>query len=331
VSDEEDGGDNRAGTGDGASQGGAALEVLGLRKRYGETVALNGVDLTVNAGERFGLLGPNGAGKTTLVSIVSTLLHADSGTVRVGGKDARGDANAVRALIGLAPQETGLYASFSALENLDFFAGLYGLRGAERSKRVQQAIEDVGLGEHARKRVATYSGGMKRRLNLAVALLHRPALLLLDEPTVGVDPQSRRHILDSIRELNRTAGTTVIYTTHYMEEVQDLCERVAIIDRGEIVAVDAIARLLAPFGAAVILFRAPANDAFQRRLQAELRPCHFALQDGVYQIGADRPEQAIPELLRIAAEERAPVDDLRVTNPSLEQVFLSYTGRELRD
>jgi ABC-2 type transport system ATP-binding protein len=307
------------------------LEALELTKRYGETLALNGVSLSVGQGEIFGLLGPNGAGKTTFVSIVSTLLPFDGGNVTVGGQDVRAAPRAVRSRIGLAPQDVGLYDPLSTVENLRFFGGLYGLHGSELAQRIDDAIAVAGLEEHRGKRVGTFSGGMKRRLSLAVALLHRPALLLLDEPTAGVDPQSRHHLLESIRAINRDWGTTVVYTTHYMEEAEELCDRVAIIDHGRIIRCDAVREMLAGFGATVLLFRAAASDRLTSRLQAEVAPVHLSCRDGLYQVGLHSLQESLPRILQIAEEERAALDDLRMTRPTLEQVFLSLTGRGLRD
>jgi ABC-2 type transport system ATP-binding protein len=310
---------------------GAMLECAGDRKSYGETAALDGVDLSIKRGEIFGLLGPNGAGKTTLVSIISTLLALDGGSVRVGGYDIRSQPRQVRAITGLAPQDTGLYDPLNARENLEFFGGIYGLHGKVLRDRIDQALEVAGLGDQAKKTTEKYSGGMKRRLSLAIALLHRPELLLLDEPTAGVDPQSRHHLLDSIRELNRSAGTTVVYTTHYMEEVEELCERVAIIDHGRIVADGAVRSLLGGFGETVLIFRAEATGRLTERLRGEVAAVHFSHADGLFQIGVERLQDALPCVLRIAGEESANLEDLRITKPTLEQVFLSITGRELRD
>jgi ABC-2 type transport system ATP-binding protein len=309
----------------------AMLEVARISKTYGGTVALDDVSLSVGQGEIFGLLGPNGAGKTTLVSIISTLLAPDGGSVCVGGHDVQRAPQTVRGLIGLAPQDTGLYGPLTARENLGFFGGLYGLRGKELSTRVDEAIEQAGLQDQGKKHVETFSGGMKRRLSVAIALLHRPALLLLDEPTAGVDLQARHHILESIRELSRNSGTTVIYTTHYMDEVEELCERVAIIDHGQIVACDAVRSLLGGFGETVMLFRAEATNRFGERLHTEVVSAHLSTQDGLYQIGVERLQESLPHVLRIAEEEAVSLEDLRIARPSLEQVFLSLTGRELRD
>jgi ABC-2 type transport system ATP-binding protein len=208
---------------------------------------VDGLDATVKVGEAFGLLGPNGAGKTTTLSVLCTLLRPTSGTAAVGGHDVRRDPKAIRRLIGLVPQEIALYPRLTARENLRYFGRLHGLRGKALEERVEEALATVALEEHAERPVAAFSGGMKRRANLAAAILHRPSILFLDEPTVGIDAQSRSLILGYLMRL-REGGTTLVYTTHYMEEAQQLCSRVAVMDSGRIVADGTPADLLARHG-----------------------------------------------------------------------------------
>ena len=217
-----------------------------VRKRYGSIVAVDGLSLTVQRGEVLGLLGPNGAGKSTTVNLAVGLLAPDSGRVTIDGKGQPTNPHVRRAL-GIAPQALALYDLLSGEENLQFFADVYSLPGAQRAERVRWALEFVGLTERRRDRVATYSGGMKRRLNLAAALIHDPELILLDEPTVGVDPQSRRQIFDNILAL-KGLGRTIVYTTHYMEEAERLCDRVAIIDQGKLLALGSVQQLLDAHG-----------------------------------------------------------------------------------
>ncbi len=213
------------------------LEVSDVRKRFGTVEALRGVSLAVDAGEMFGLLGPNGAGKTTLLSILAGLADPDSGSARLFGRAlTRSDFDLKRA-IGLATQDVSLYGELTGRENLEFFGRLYGMRGPELAKRVGEVLEFTALTDRANDRVATYSGGMRRRLNLGASVVHRPRILYLDEPTTGVDPQSRNHIFEEVRSLN-AAGVTVIYTSHYMEEVEALCPRIAILDQGRVIACD---------------------------------------------------------------------------------------------
>jgi ABC-2 type transport system ATP-binding protein len=218
------------------------LEIRGLRKAFGSLVAVNDVSFTIEPGQILGLLGPNGAGKTTTVSMISGLLTADSGEVRVDGRPLSGDTDSAKRKIGLVPQDLALYDELSARDNLRFFGALYNLTGAALEQAIASALTLVGLSDRVRDRVKTFSGGMKRRLNLAAALLHNPEILLLDEPTAGVDPQSRNAIFDNLEELKRR-GKALLYTTHYMEEAERLADRVVVIDRGVVVANDTLAGL----------------------------------------------------------------------------------------
>ncbi len=212
------------------------IRANGLTKSYGTFQVVNGVNLDVRTGEVFGLLGPNGAGKTTLISLLTGILTPDTGVAKICGHDLITESRQVKSKISLVPQELALYQELSAIDNLQFFAELHRLSGAEMKRRIEEALEIVQLKDLAKKKVITYSGGMKRRLNLAIGLLNHPWLLFLDEPTVGVDPQSRNHIFESIRYLVKYMNLTVFYTTHYMEEAQTLCHRVAIYDHGQIIA-----------------------------------------------------------------------------------------------
>ncbi len=231
------------------------LETRGLGKDYGSIRALDGLDLEVEEGEIFGLLGPNGAGKTTAISMMCGVVTPSRGTARVAGLDIARQPLEARQLIGLVPQDLALYEELSAVQNLRFFGGLYGLAGGELSARTDWALELAGLRERAREPVARYSGGMKRRLNLAAGLLHRPRLVILDEPTVGVDPQSRNHLFATIRALSAQHGMTVLYTSHYMEEVELLCRRVAILDRGALIACSTVEDLVAKHGGDEVVVR----------------------------------------------------------------------------
>ena len=275
-----------------------------VRKSYGATVALDSMSLDVRPGEVFGLLGPNGAGKSTTVSLAVGLLEPDRGSVAIAGLGAPSDPR-VRAKIGVAPQTLAVYEELSAEENLRFFAAIQGLDGATVEERTRWALEFVGLTGRARDRVATYSGGMKRRLNLAVGVVHDPPLLLLDEPTVGVDPQSRNAIFENILALKRQ-GRTILYTTHYMEEAQRLCDRVGIIDQGRLLALDTVPRLIADHGGTSALV-----------LQRDGREVRVETDDPV------------AELSRLATNGGLP--PFRLEQPDLEAVFLNLTGRHLRD
>ena len=308
----------------------AVLEVADLHKRYGATVALDGVFLTVEAGEVFGLLGPNGAGKTTLLSIVTGLVRADRGTVRLFSKPFTHDHREMRRLVGLGTQDLSIYPDLTARENLRFFGKLYGLRGKQLESLVDAELAAVGLTDRANDRVSTFSGGMKRRLNLAAAVVHRPKLLLLDEPTTGVDPQSRNHIFDQVRALS-AAGMTIIYTSHYMEEVQTLCRRIAILDHGKVRACDTLPNLLKQLDATLRVTLANAPQDFATRLAAipgvkRVRPTESGFELVVEEIG--------PALAKVAAVCTATGTELvtvNTTEPTLERVFLHLTGRALRD
>src|SRR5215470_17508996 len=244
------------------------VDVDNLGKRYGDLDAVRGVSFAIQPGEVLGLLGPNGAGKTTTISMLSTLLRPSYGDAHVFGKSVVSDVRSVRRLVGIAPQDISLYPNLSAVENLDFFGRIYGVASARLRTRAAELLDLVGLTARADERVDTYSGGMKRRLNLACGLVHAPRLLLLDEPTVGVDPQSRHHILTAIHGIARQ-GTTVLYTTHYMEEAERLCDRIAIMDEGRIVATGTLAELLQIVGMGeVIEIRATLGDGERARLRA---------------------------------------------------------------
>jgi ABC-2 type transport system ATP-binding protein len=280
------------------------LTLTNLRKTFGSIVAVDDLSLSVRRGEVFGLLGPNGAGKSTTVSLAVGLLAPDAGQVRIEGLGDPVEPN-VRQRIGVATQALALYDLLTGNENLRFFGEVYGLSGGTLDTRVASCLDFVGLGDRKDDRVATYSGGMKRRLNLAAALVHDPDLLLLDEPTVGVDPQSRNKIFENIEALHRQ-GRTIIYTTHYMEEAERLCDRLAIVDHGKLLALGSVHELLAAQGGAPTLVVQTNGDA--RRIQT-----------------AD----PLSELNRIAASTR--IESFHLERPTLEQVFLRLTGRSLRD
>jgi ABC-2 type transport system ATP-binding protein len=279
------------------------LTLENVRKSFGKLVAVDGLSLSVRKGEVLGLVGPNGAGKSTTVSLSVGLLAPDAGTVTI--EDGNPADPSVRARIGVAPQALALYELLTADENLHFFGQVYGLSGAALDERVAWCLDFVGLTDRKSDRVAGYSGGMKRRLNLAAALVHDPALLLLDEPTVGVDPQSRNRIFDSIATLHER-GRTVIYTTHYMEEAERLCDRIAIIDHGRLLALGTLDELLAAHGGTPTLV--VTTDGEQRQVETT---------------------DPLRELNRIAAT--STIDSFELQRPTLEQVFLRLTGRSLRD
>jgi ABC-2 type transport system ATP-binding protein len=306
------------------------LEVVDLHKRYGDTVALERVNFDVQRGEMFGLLGPNGAGKTTLLSIVSCLLEPTSGEVHILDRPVRASDRELRRHVGIVPQELALYGQLTARENLHFFGELYRLRGPELRRRVGEVLEAVALADRADRRVDTFSGGMKRRLNLGAALVHRPELLLLDEPTTGVDPQSRNHIFEEVRRLN-AAGVTVVYTSHYMEEVQALCPRIGIIDHGRLIACDTLPALLRQLEG-MIRFRVPeVTPELRRRLQEwpDVKLIERDGQDPVLEC-RDVPGTLL-RLLAALQDVHLGLTALETEEPNLERVFLHLTGRALRD
>jgi ABC-2 type transport system ATP-binding protein len=306
------------------------LAVRDVHKHYGQTVALAGVSFDVEAGELFGLLGPNGAGKTTLLSIVSCLLEATSGEALILGRKASTRDRHLRRSIGIVPQELAVYGELSARENLRFFGSLYGIQGEGLHARVERVLSAVGLKDRADQRVDHFSGGMKRRLNLGAALIHEPKLLLLDEPTTGVDPQSRNHIFEEVRRL-AAEGVGIVYTSHYIEEVQTLCSRVGIIDHGRLIACDTLPALLAQMGG-VIRFRVPeGTPSFHDRLRQIPGVELDGQADSTIELECRDVKTALMRLIALLNELGVELVSLETTEPNLERVFLHLTGRALRD
>lgn len=295
------------------------IEAAGLRKCYRTITAVDGVSFTIARGESFGLLGPNGAGKTTTIHMLVGALRPDSGQVRVNGAADPTRAE-VRGCIGVAPQKLSLYDNLSADENLRFFGRIYGLSATQLRERVDFGLEFAGLTDRRNHRVKTFSGGMQRRLNLACALVHDPKIVFLDEPTVGVDPQSRNHIFENIEALKRD-GRTILYTTHYMEEAQRLCDRVAIMDHGRVLALNSVARLIAEHGGRSVV----TATLLQPPLDAALLP--GTLDGTSLRFESVQPLQEIGRLAALGVR----FQSLHVDQPDLETVFLTLTGRRLRD
>ncbi len=310
------------------------LEVNNLVKKYDDFLAVKGVSFTIEEGEIFSLLGPNGAGKTTTISMLSTLFKPTAGDATIGGHSITQDPMLVRKLIGVVPQEIALYEDLTAHENLVFWGQMYGLSGKSLSKRVDEVLEQIDLADRAKNRVKTFSGGMKRRVNIGVGLLHKPRLLFMDEPTVGIDPQSRRAILDSVKLLNKQ-GMTVLYTTHYMEEAEELSDRVGIIDHGEMIALGTQKELTKQVGEmeTLILHIDESED---------LEKLALALRNVPGVLTADVSEHAVTVIVPGAEEALAPVvsqtnelgikvRSIDIHEPNLEAVFLHLTGRALRN
>jgi ABC-2 type transport system ATP-binding protein len=308
----------------------AMLEVDNLRKSYGTAVALAGVSFHVAPGEMFGLLGPNGAGKTTLLSIISCLKEPTAGGVRLQGRLLQRGDREVRRLLGIVPQELALYGELTARENLRFIGQLYGIEGATLRQRVASVLELIGLADRADQQARTFSGGMQRRLNLGLALVHQPQLLLLDEPTTGVDPQSRNHIFEGVRRLN-AEGMTIIYTSHYMEEVQALCSRVGIIDHGKLIACDTLTQLLHQLEG-LIRFRVQRVTPVLRERLKQLPGARLREVDAqTVTLECTDVKGVLVQVLAVLNELNIELTSLETEEPNLERVFLHLTGRELRD
>jgi ABC-2 type transport system ATP-binding protein len=302
-----------------------------LVKSYGEIRAVDGISLQVARGEVFGLLGPNGAGKTTAISMLTALFPPDSGSITVDGLDLAQETNTVKSKIGLVPQELALYPTLSARQNLMFFGRIYDLKGQQLRDRVHEVLDMVGLLDRAGDPVEKYSGGMKRRVNIAAGLLHKPDLLFLDEPTVGIDPQSRNAIFEGVEELNR-AGMTVVYTTHYMEEAERLCHRVAIMDDGQLIALDTPNALIRSLGGGIILLGVRGENVGTATDQIALLPAVKAATrpDGQLKIETHNIQEALMGALDITNRLDVSLTSLEMLEPNLESVFLHMTGKKLR-
>jgi ABC-2 type transport system ATP-binding protein len=307
------------------------LIVEDLQKSYGDNHAVRGVSFRVAQGEIFGLLGPNGAGKTTTISMLTGLFPPDAGTVTVDGLDLKAQLMAVKAKLGLVPQDLALYPTLSARQNLTFFGQIYGLKGKQLTNRVKEVLEMIGLTDKADKAVETYSGGMKRRVNIGAGLLHKPAILFLDEPTVGVDPQSRNAIFENVEALNRE-GMTVIYTTHYMEEAQRLCHRVGIVDTGKMIALDTPSALIRSLGGGIVLLGVAEEQGEALVEQVTQLPAVKAATrtDGQIKIETVRVQEALMGALDLANRLDTRLTSLEILEPNLESVFLHLTGKKLR-
>jgi ABC-2 type transport system ATP-binding protein len=310
--------------------------------------AVKGIDLHIRQGEIFSLLGPNGAGKTTTISMISGLLEPTRGDARIGGYSITRQPMQAKALLGVVPQEVALYPRLSARKNLEFFGKMYGLAGRELANRVDEVLDFIDLADRQKDRIDTYSGGMKRRVNIAAGLLHHPQVVYMDEPTVGIDPQSRRRILDTVKQLRDQSGITVLYTTHLMEEAQELSDRVAIIDHGEVIALgsqgDLIQqvgeedRLIFKVGEAALdaTFLGRVRDSVEGVSQAVFDPPGEAGEEkantsGLLVVHAKRGRKALPFILHLAEESGVDIQSVEVREPDLEAVFLKLTGRALRD
>ncbi len=307
------------------------LQCKGLVRRFGDRVAVDDVGFEIGAGETYGLLGPNGSGKTTTISMISGVLRADAGTVEIEGRPVSTNASPAKGRIGLVPQEIALYRDLSARENLRFFGRLYGMDKAQLDRRIDQVLDVVGLSDRGDDSVDEYSGGMARRANIAVGLLHEPALLILDEPTVGVDPQSRNQILASIEALGGE-GLSVLYTTHYMEEAERLCDRVGVLDEGRLIAEGTRRELVGLTGDhdRILLSAEGDLDGAVDRLSGLDRIIGATRRDGMIEIEASDGAAVLASVVGEAERAELVVKHIEVREPDLETVFLSLTGRALR-
>jgi ABC-2 type transport system ATP-binding protein len=308
------------------------IEVDQLRKTYGELTAVNGISFTARPGEVFGLLGPNGAGKTTTIGCISGLLEPTAGHVRIMGHDVVREGTAARRALGVVPQEISLYEDLSALENLAYWGGTQGMRNPLLRRRIQEVLDLTGLADRAREPVKQFSGGMRRRLNFACGIVHQPQVLLLDEPTVGVDPQSRVRLLDLVRA-QAAAGTCVLYTTHYMEEAEALCHRLAIVDHGNIIAAGTLAELRALLAERDLL---RLSGAFQPdAVRAALEPIDHAeilqADENLLILALPEASRRLPAIFSALAAAGAEVRGTTLTQPSLESLFIKLTGKDLRE
>ena len=310
------------------------LEVQNLEKKYGDFTAVKGISFDIKEGEIFSLLGPNGAGKTTTISMLSTLYTPTSGDATIGGHSITKDPMAVKQMIGVVPQEIALYEDLTARENLLFWGQMYGLSGKPLNSRIDEVLEQIGLTDKAKNRVKTYSGGMKRRVNIGVGLLHKPRLLFMDEPTVGIDPQSRRAILDTVKDLNKQ-GMTVLYTTHYMEEAQELSDRVGIIDHGELIALGTQAELTKQVGQAETLILHIGENEDPEALAKAVSNVEGVQKADVTnnQVSIITPDakDVLAAVVSKANERGIKIRSIDIREPNLEAVFLHLTGRALRD
>ena len=310
------------------------LEVQNLVKNYGDFQAVKGVSFNIEEGEIFSLLGPNGAGKTTTISMLSTLYTPTSGDAVIGRHSVTKDPMGVRNIIGVVPQDLALYEDLTARENLIFWGQMYNLSGKSLNIRVDEVLEQIGLTDKAKNRVKTFSGGMKRRVNIGVGLLHKPRLLFMDEPTVGIDPQSRRAILDTVKDLNKQ-GMTLLYTTHYMEEAEELSNRVGIIDHGEMIALGTQKELTQQVGQAETLILHIGENDDAEALAKSLKGIQGVQQaeavDQKVSIVCAEAEDVLAAVVTKANERGIKIRSIDIREPNLEAVFLHLTGRALRD
>lgn len=310
-----------------------AVELKNITKRFDDKLAVDNVSLNIEKGELYGLIGPNGAGKTTLISMICGLTSIDSGEIKVSGYPVVKQSLEVKKKIGLVPQDIALYESLSAIDNLQFWGRMYGLKGKLLKERMDEILETTELKDRAKEKVSHYSGGMKRRLNIACAVMHHPEIIIMDEPTVGIDPQSRNHILEFTRKLNRENGSTVIYTSHYMEEVEQLCTKVAIIDNGKIITSgtqDEIKKMVMNEEKIEInVSNYSPETGLKLNKLSEVRGVDY--KDSKLIIVMKNSEANLQDIIKLLFIDNVKIRDISIKTPNLETVFLSLTGKSLRE
>jgi ABC-2 type transport system ATP-binding protein len=311
------------------------LNVKELRKSFGKFEAVKGVSFSVEKGESFSLLGPNGAGKSTIINMITGLYPLTAGTIQIKGIDVMKNPKQAQKRIGVVPQEIALYETLSARENLKFWGRMYDLSGKSLEKSVDEVLEIIGLTERAKDKINTFSGGMKRRVNIGAAILHQPEVLIMDEPTVGIDPQSRNHILNTVKRLNQD-GMTIIYTSHYMEEVEYLCERIGIIDHGELIACGTLKELRETIGDRSRIIISMETDKINQvkmteRLETLVSKKDILLSENQLTVFHKEPQLILSDLIQLVTNNGTRVTSVEIIEPNLESVFLHLTGRSLRD
>lgn len=308
------------------------IEIRDLVKKYEDNIAIDNINLKIEEGEIYGVLGPNGAGKSTTISIICSLLHPTSGEIKVLGEDIRKYSLKVRRHLGLVPQNIAIYSDFTAYENVKFFGELYGLRGRELKEAVEDSLEFTGLLDVKNKKAKDFSGGMLRRLNIACAIIHKPKILIMDEPTVGIDPQSRNHIMQSVKELNKK-GVTIVYTTHYMEEAEALCSKIAIIDQGKII-VEGTKEELKDMVSDKRTLNIGLEDIYKINIES-LKNVEGVLDISINEnkliITSSKEVNNLDKIIKVISDQELKITDLGFKEITLETVFLSLTGKKLRD
>ncbi|MEM0360370.1 MAG: ATP-binding cassette domain-containing protein [Candidatus Diapherotrites archaeon] len=308
-----------------------AIQVVSLSKHYNGLKAVDSVNLEIEKGTVFGLLGPNGAGKTTLISMLVTMRKPTSGTAKVNGFDIKKEADSVRKSIGVVFQDPSLDDELTAMENLELHAALYNVPRSERKKRIQELLRLVGLEESIKMQVKKFSGGMKRRLEIARGLVHHPQILFLDEPTLGLDPQTRAGIWDYIKQLNEREGITIILTTHYLEEADSVCKKIAIIDFGKIIAMGSPEELKNSLGGDTLSIKCVLQENCKEKLAALGWVKAVVEHDGFLNLRVEKGEEKIPKLLAFLEKNGVIVESVSLRKPSLDDVFLHFTGRTIRE